>query len=486
MAQKESIPVKKYETVIGLEVHLQLNTNTKIFCGCATHFGNEPNTQTCPVCLGLPGSLPVLNEIVLVDGIKIGLALNCTINNFVKFDRKNYYYPDLPKAYQISQYDFPIAKDGFLLVETGGEKKKIGIIRAHIEEDAGKLIHNPETKISLVDYNRTGEPLVEIVSAPDIRSPQEAYDYLTTLKLLMEYLDVSDCDMEKGSLRCDANVSIREIGATAFGTKTELKNLNSFKAVKSSLEYEVARQIEATAAGERIIQETRLWDDEKQMTFSMRSKEQAHDYRYFPEPDLVPFVVEKEDVEKVRKELPEFPQDKLARFVTEYQLSSYDANVLVQDKALAHFFEDCLKKFNSPKKISNWVTGALKQELNVRKIDIKQANISAERLAALIQKVEDGVISNLVGKDVLKAMIDTEKSCDAIISEKGLTQVSDDETLNKVVDEVLAENPKIVEQIKSGKESAAGFLVGQCMKKTQGKANPKKINDLIKRRTGNV
>jgi aspartyl-tRNA(Asn)/glutamyl-tRNA(Gln) amidotransferase subunit B len=478
--------MKSYETVIGLEVHLQLDTNTKIFCGCSTTFGNEPNTQTCPVCLGLPGSLPVLNERVLQDGIKIGLALNCEINNFVKFDRKNYYYPDLPKAYQISQYDFPIAKNGFLVVESEGQTKKIGITRAHMEEDAGKLIHSPETKTTLVDYNRTGVPLVEIVSEPDIRSPQEAYDYLTNLKLLMKYLEVSDCDMEKGSLRCDANISIRETGNPTFGTKTELKNLNSFKAVKNAIEYEVNRQIKATEAGERIIQETRLWDDEKQITVSMRSKEEAHDYRYFPEPDLVPFMVEKEDVEKVRQGLPEFPQDKLIRFVNNYQLSNYDAGVLVQDKAMAIFFEECIKKLNAPKKISNWITSVLKQELNTRKIDISQAKVSAEGLTELIKKVEDGILSNLVGKDVLKMMLDTGKTCDAIIQEKGLTQVSDDDTLNKIIDEVLKENSKIVEQIKSGKESAAGFLVGQCMKKTQGKANPKKINELIKERISHV
>lgn len=478
--------MKNYETVIGLEVHLQLSTHTKIFCGCSTKFGNEPNTQTCPVCLGLPGSLPVLNEHVLQDAMKIGLSLNCEINNFVKFDRKNYYYPDLPKAYQISQYDFPIAKNGFLKVEVNGQAKKIGIIRAHMEEDAGKLIHSPETKTTLVDYNRTGVPLVEIVSAPDIRSSQEAYDYLTSLKLLMQYLDVSDCDMEKGSLRCDANVSIRETGSDQFGTKAELKNLNSFKAVKSAIDYEVTRQIKAIEAGERIIQETRLWNDEKQMTVSMRSKEEAHDYRYFPEPDLVPFMIEQTDVEKVRQGLPEFPQDKLSRFINDYQLSSYDAGVLVQDKTLASFFEACLKKFNAPKKVSNWITSILKQELNTRKIEIDSAKVSAEGLAELIQKVEDGTISNLAAKDILKAMMDTGKTCNALIQEKGLTQVSDDDTLIKIVDEVLAENPKIIEQIKSGKDTASGFLVGQCMKKTQGKANPKKIGELIKRRMANA
>ncbi|MDD3374948.1 MAG: Asp-tRNA(Asn)/Glu-tRNA(Gln) amidotransferase subunit GatB [Candidatus Omnitrophica bacterium] len=474
--------MKQYETVIGLEVHLQLNTKTKIFCGCSTEFGKNPNSQTCPICLGLPGTLPVLNKKVLEYAMKIGLALNCEINSLVKFDRKNYYYPDLPKAYQISQYDFPIAHTGYLNVKTGNEIKKIGITRAHMEEDAGKLIHDPKIKSSLVDYNRTGTPLVEIVSEPDMRSAQEAYNYLTTLKLCLQYLDVSDCDMEKGSLRCDANVSIREKGQTELGTKTELKNLNSFKAVKSSLEFEVARQIKLVESGERIIQETRLWDEHKQITVSMRSKEEAHDYRYFPEPDLVPFMVEKEEVEKTKKNLPESPSKKQNRFIANYELSDYDANVLVQDKEIADFFEECTKKYNSPKKVCNWVTGALKQELNTRKIDLLKAKLSSDDLIALIDKVETGVLSNLAGKDVLKIKFDTGKTIDQIINDHGFAQVSDDETLEKVIKEVIDENPSIIEQIKSGKESAVGFLVGQSMKKTQGKANPKKIGEMIKRR----
>jgi len=478
--------MKNYETVIGLEVHLQLSTKTKIFCGCSTQFGQDPNSQTCPVCLGLPGSLPVLNEHVLASGMKIGLALNCEINSLVKFDRKNYYYPDLPKAYQISQYDFPIAKNGFLNVETNGQTKRIGIVRAHMEEDAGKLIHSPETKSSLVDYNRTGVPLIEIVSAPDMRSAQEAYDYLTTLKLLLSYLDVSDCDMEKGSLRCDANISIREQGVKELGTKTELKNLNSFKAVKNALDYEVSRQIKTLEAGERIIQETRLWNEEKQMTFSMRSKEEAHDYRYFPEPDLVPFMIDASVVEKTRKTLPELPPEKINRFINDYKLSAYDAGVLVKDKELTFFFEACVKEFNNPKKITNWMAGILKQELNARKISISEAKLSIAHFIELIKKVEDGTLNNLVGKDVLVLMLDTGKSSSAIIQEKGLTQVSDDDTLNKIIDQVLAENVALVQEIKSGKESATGFLIGQCMKKTQGKANPKKIGELIKGRIQNV
>ena len=475
-----------YETVIGLEVHLQLNTRTKIFCGCSTQFGREPNSQTCPVCLGLPGTLPVLNEQVLLSGMKIGLALNCTINDLVKFDRKNYYYPDLPKAYQISQYDFPIAKNGFLNVETGGQVKKIGIVRAHMKEDAGKLIHSPETKSSLVDYNRTGVPLVEIVSAPDLRSAQEAYDYLVTLKLLLSYLDVSDCDMEKGSLRCDANVSIRLQGVKELGTKTELKNLNSFRAVKNALDHEVERQIKTLEAGERIVQETRLWNEEKQITLSMRSKEEAHDYRYFPEPDLVPFLIDETMVAKAHQALPEFPSEKINRFMDTYKLPAYDAKTLSQDRALADFFEACAGQFPQPKKIANWVTSILKQELNTRRLAVDHVGLSAKNFTDLIQKVEDGTISNLAGKDVLTQMLDTGKDSATIIREQGLTQVSDDTTLNALIDEVLKDHAAIVAEIRSGKEGAIGFLVGQCMKKTQGKANPKKINDLIKGRIRNA
>jgi aspartyl-tRNA(Asn)/glutamyl-tRNA(Gln) amidotransferase subunit B len=486
LASKEGEFMIAYETVIGLEVHLQLNTKTKIFCSCANLFGKEANTLTCPVCLGLPGSLPVLNKDVLLSGIKIGLALNCEINAIVKFDRKNYYYPDLPKAYQISQYDFPIAKNGFLDIKTEQGVKRIGITRAHLEEDAGKLIHDTASKSSLVDYNRTGTPLVEIVSEPDMRSSQEAYDYLTGLKLLMQYLDVSDCDMEKGSLRCDANVSIRPVGEKEFGTKTELKNLNSFKAVKAAIEVEVSRQKACLEAGERIIQETRLWNDEKQTTVSMRSKEEAHDYRYFPEPDLVPFVTKSEDVAQAKADLPEFPSEKQDRFIVQYSLSAYDAGVLVQDKFMADFFEQCAKQSNEFKKICNWVTGPLKQEMNDRKISLGVMKLSADHLIALIKQVEQGVLSHLAAKDVLTKMIDTKKSPEAIIEEHGLSQVSDEGLLDKVIVDVIKENSTVVDQIRSGKESAIGFLVGQCMKKTQGKANPKKINEMIKGRIFNA
>jgi len=474
--------MSQFETVIGLEVHLQLATRTKIFCSCANQFGSAPNTNVCPVCLGLPGTLPVLNHQALLSGIKVGLALNAEINSFIKFDRKNYYYPDLPKGYQISQFDFPVAKKGFLLIKSGGQEKRIGITRAHLEEDAGKLIHDNSGNCSLVDFNRTGTPLIEIVTEPDLRSPQEAYDYLHTLKLTLQYLGVSDCDMEKGSLRCDANVSIRPVGQAAFGTKTELKNMNSFRAVKTALEYEVKRHEQVILAGGKVIQETLLWNDEKNTTITMRSKEQAHDYRYFPDPDLVPFTIDSMVIDGVRAELPELPQAKFLRFLSQHGLSEYDANILVADPGMADYFEAALKEYPHAKKIANWLGGPILMELNNRKKFISELKLSPKDLVALIAKVEEGVVSNLIGKEVLTAMLDENKSADAVINEKGLAQVSDDSALIVIIDEVIAQNSTVVEQIKSGKPAAAGFLVGQAMKKSGGKANPKKLNELITRR----
>lgn len=478
--------MSEFETVIGLEVHLQLNTKTKIFCGCANVYGSAPNTNVCPVCLGLPGTLPVLNHQALLSGIKVGLALNAQINPFIKFDRKNYYYPDLPKGYQISQFDFPVAKDGFLMVMSSGEDKRIGIKRAHLEEDAGKLVHENTAGCSLVDYNRTGTPLIEIVTEPDLRSPQEAYDYLNTLKLTLQYLGVSDCDMEKGSLRCDANVSIRPKGQAALGTKTELKNMNSFRAVKVALEYEIVRHTQVITSGGKIVQETLLWNDEKGVTIAMRSKEQAHDYRYFPDPDLVPFTIDYKIIDQQKAELPELPRAKAARFITTYALSEYDANILVADKSIADFYEAAVKVYAQPKKVANWMTGAVLKEVNERKNGIDGLRLTPQALVELIEKVENGTVSNLVGKDVLTAMLNEGKSAAAIISERGLAQVSDDSALLPIVDEVLAANPAIVEQIKSGKPNAIGFLVGQVMKKSGGKANPKRLNELISGRLANV
>ena len=478
--------MSQFETVIGLEVHLQLSTKTKIFCSCANQYGCAPNTNVCPVCLGLPGTLPVLNHQALLYGIKVGLALNAEINSFIKFDRKNYYYPDLPKGYQISQFDFPVAKKGYLNIKSSGQEKRIGITRAHLEEDAGKLVHDNSGSCSLADFNRTGTPLIEIVTEPDLRSPLEAYDYLNTLKLTLQYLGISDCDMEKGSLRCDANVSIRPMGQTTLGTKTELKNMNSFRAVKVALEYEVRRHEQVITAGGKIVQETLLWDDEKAMTITMRSKEQAHDYRYFPDPDLVPFTIDYKIIDGVRAELPEPPQAKFMRFLSQYGLSDYDAHILVADPGMADFFEASLKEYPQAKKIANWLGGPVLMELNNRKLSISELKLAPKDLVSLIAKVEENVISNLVGKEVLTFMLDEGKSADEIIKEKGLAQVSDDSSLLIIIDEVIAQNPTVVEQIKSGKPNAAGFLVGQAMKKSGGKANPKKLNELITRRITGV
>ncbi len=474
----------QFETVIGLEVHVQLSTQTKMFCGCRNVFGSPPNTNVCPVCMGLPGSLPVVNRQALNYAVRIGLALNCQINRYIKFDRKNYYYPDCPKNYQISQFDKPICFGGHIHIPAGrGETKTIGITRAHLEEDAGKLIHADDG--SLVDYNRTGTPLLEIVSEPDMRSPQEAYDYLQNLKLVISYLNVSDCDMEKGSLRCDANVSIRPPGTTELGTKTELKNMNSFKAVRAALEYEINRQQSVVLAGKEVVQETRLWDEDKLRTAAMRSKEEAHDYRYFPEPDLVPFTLADKDIEEARQALPELPESKLARFLQDYQLSDYDAGILIQDICMADFFEECAKLYKDYKKICNWLNGSVQQAINDRKTTITELGLTPQNLVGLIGKVDDGTISNLVGKDVLLKMLDTGKDAAAIIDAEGLAQVSDEGELGGIIDALIKENPQVVEQIKSGQQKAIGFLVGQAMKKSQGKANPKLVNDMITRRLSN-
>ena len=478
--------MSQFETVIGLEVHLQLSTRSKIFCSCANQYGCRPNTNVCPVCLGLPGTLPVLNHQALLYAIKAGLALNAQINSFIKFDRKNYYYPDLPKGYQISQYDFPVAKKGFLTIKSQSKEKRIGITRAHLEEDAGKLMHDNTAGCSLVDFNRTGTPLLEIVTEPDMRSPQEAYDYLNTLKLTLQYLGISDCDMEKGSLRCDANVSIRPIGQTTLGTKTELKNMNSFRAVKLALEYEVRRHQQTIAAGGKIVQETLLWNDEKAMTMTMRSKEQAHDYRYFPDPDLVPFTIDQKVIDDVRAQLPELPQAKFLRFLSQYGLSEYDANMLVADRGMADFFEAAVKEYPEAKRIANWMAGPVLKELNERHMSIQELKLTPHDLVVLIAKVEEGVVSNLAGKDVLTAMLDGGRGAEETIREKGLAQVSDDSALLVIIDEVIAQNAAVVDQIKSGKPNAIGFLVGQAMKKSMGKANPKKLNELIARRIADV
>jgi aspartyl-tRNA(Asn)/glutamyl-tRNA(Gln) amidotransferase subunit B len=471
-----------YEAVIGLEVHLHLKTKTKAFCGCSTEFGNQPNSQVCPVCLGFPGSLPVLNKVALDYAIKVGIALNCTIQEYTKFDRKNYFYPDLPKNYQISQYDLPLSKNGFLDIEIDAKVKRIGIRRAHLEEDAGKLIHQEQT--SLIDYNRAGIPLLEIVSEPDINSPQEAYEYLVQLKSILEYLGVSDCDMEKGSLRCDANISLRKNGEKELGVKSELKNMNSFKGVRDALSFEIERQTSLLERGEKVVQETRLWDAESLQTITMRTKEEAQDYRYFPEPDLPPFIIQEEKIKALRKEIPELPKEKLARFVKDYGLSEYDARILIISKKDADYAQNCLEKYpgKDKKQVANWLIGPLLSEANARNLCIADLNLSFGYLLELIQLVENETISNLTAKIVLKEMLDKGLSASEIVKRDNLAQISDLSSLENAADEIIKNNPKSVQDFKAGKANALMFLVGQVMKKTQGKANPKLVQDILKRR----
>ncbi|MFA4854461.1 MAG: Asp-tRNA(Asn)/Glu-tRNA(Gln) amidotransferase subunit GatB [Candidatus Omnitrophota bacterium] len=476
----------KYQTVIGLEVHLQLKTKTKAFCGCSTDFGKTPNSSVCPVCLGFPGSLPVYNKEALSYAIKVALALGCRIEEHTKFDRKNYFYPDLPKNYQISQFDLPLSKNGFLNIIAGDKLKRIGITRVHLEEDAGKLIH--ETDASLVDFNRAGIPLLEIVSEPDLNSSQEAFDYLTGLKSIIEYLDVSDCDMEKGSLRCDANISLRLQGAKELGVKTELKNMNSFKGVKDALNSEVARQSELLETGQALEQETRLWDAQKNMTVSMRTKEGAKDYRYFPDPDLTVFIIGQEMISHIKDQLPELPGEKMRRFMREYSLSEYDAGILVSSKKDAEFAEECLKKYpgEDKKNIVNWLIGPLLSEANARNVNLHQTGIDIDKLIELIGFVQRQEISHLVAKSVLAQMLDSGKSAQVIIKEKNLLQISDTAELKQLIAAVIEENAKSVNDLKSGKSNALMFLVGQVMKKSSGKANPKVVQELIKRRIDNA
>ncbi|MCG2714028.1 MAG: Asp-tRNA(Asn)/Glu-tRNA(Gln) amidotransferase subunit GatB [Candidatus Omnitrophica bacterium] len=472
----------KYQTVIGLEVHLQLKTKTKAFCGCAIDFGKTPNSSCCPVCLGFPGTLPVYNKQALNSAIKVALALDCQIQEHTKFDRKNYFYPDLPKNYQISQFDLPLSKNGFLNITTGQNSKRIGITRVHLEEDAGKLIH--EANISLVDFNRTGIPLLEIVSEPEISSPQEAFDYLTSLKSIIEYLDVSDCDMEKGSLRCDANISLRPEGVKELGIKTELKNMNSFKGVKDALTFEVIRQTELLVNRSAMLQETRLWDAEKGMTISMRSKEGAKDYRYFPDPDLAAFIIDQGQINNIKESLPELPQDKLKRFMMDYSLSEYDARILVSSKKDSEFAEECLKQYpeKDKKHIVNWLIGPLMSEAHAKKINLHETGVVILELINLIGFVAREEISHLSAKSVLSQMLDSKKSALELINENNLLQISATCELEQIILTVIRENTKPANDFKAGKTNALMYLVGQVMKKSAGKANPKTVQELIRRR----
>jgi aspartyl-tRNA(Asn)/glutamyl-tRNA(Gln) amidotransferase subunit B len=471
----------EFETIIGLEVHAQMLTDTKIFCNCSTKFGGAPNSHTCPVCLGMPGVLPVLNKKVVEYAMMMALATNCTINPSNSFARKNYFYPDLPKGYQISQYAYPLAEHGYVWIDTNGKQKKIGITRIHMEEDAGKLIHDENNPFSYVDLNRTGVPLIEIVGEPDIRSPEEAAEYLKRLHEILVYLEICDGNMEEGSFRCDANVSIRPVGQKEFGTRTELKNMNSFRNVQRALEYEVKRQQYRVENGEAIIQETRLWDDAQGATNSMRSKEEAHDYRYFPDPDLVKVVVDEEWIAKIRESLPELPVAKRERFIREYQIPAYDAGVLTADKALALYYEDVVRLCGKPKQASNWVMGDVLRFLNEEKRDIRQCPISARSLADMINLIEEGTISGKMAKDIVEDMYHTGKPPQDIIREKGLVQITDEGELTGTIKAIIDAHPAQLSDYRGGREKLFGFFVGQVMKSTQGKANPQLVNNLLKK-----
>jgi aspartyl-tRNA(Asn)/glutamyl-tRNA(Gln) amidotransferase subunit B len=471
-----------YETVIGLEVHAQLLTQTKMFCGCGTTFGLSANSQTCPICLGMPGTLPVINQKAVEMAVRAGLALNCTIRAENRFARKNYFYPDLPKGYQISQYEAPICEHGWVGTTTGGIAKRIRIRRAHLEEDAGKNLHDGKGAGSRVDLNRAGTPLLEIVTEPDMRSSDEVVVYLKTLRDMLVYLDVCDGNMEQGSLRCEPNVSLRPIGQQAFGTKVELKNINSFKFVKDALEYEMNRQAKVLREGGTIHQETRLWDVDRGETAVMRSKEEAHDYRYFPDPDLVPLTMTSERIEAVRATLPELAAVKQRRFVTEYGLPEYDAAVLTASRDLADYFEACVTLFAQPKTVSNWVMGELLHELNNAGTAVSDSPVSAERLVSLLKLVDSGTISLKVAREIFPEVYGSGKGPEQIVQEKGLTQVSDQEALEKIIDEVMTKNPTQVAQYRAGKEQVLGFFVGQVMKASGEKANPGKAHELLKRK----
>jgi aspartyl-tRNA(Asn)/glutamyl-tRNA(Gln) amidotransferase subunit B len=477
----------KYEPVIGLEVHVQLATHSKIFCRCPTGFGAEPNTNVCPVCLGLPGALPVLNRAAVEMAMKAAMALDCEVRAFSRFARKNYFYPDLPKGYQISQYDQPVAEHGNIEVTLDGAAKRIGVTRVHLEDDAGKSLHEgfrDSDRYTYVDLNRTGTPLIEIVSEPDMRSSDEAYAYLTELKLRLQYVGVSTCDMEKGHLRCDANVSVRPRGQERLGTKAEVKNLNSFRFLKAALDYEIARQIALIEAGGKVEQETRLYDPDAGETVGMRSKEHAHDYRYFPEPDLVPLQISDSWRSRVRSEMPELPGARRARFVTGYGLREYDAQVLTATRELSEYFEKAAEASGDPRAAANWVMGDLAAALKEAGKEIAESPVSAAQLGELLALISKGEISGKIAKDVFAKMFASGESARQIIEREGLKQISDTGALAKIVDEVLANNPKQVEQYKSGKTTVLGFFVGQVMKASRGQANPATVNQLLKEKLG--
>lgn len=471
---------KEYETVIGLEVHVELATKTKIFCGCSTAFGGAPNTHTCPVCAGMPGSLPVLNKQVVEYAMAVGLATNCSITRYGKFDRKNYFYPDNPQNYQISQLYLPICRDGGVEIETSAGKKTIGIHEIHMEEDAGKLIHDEWGDCSFVDYNRSGVPLIEIVSEPDMRSAQEVISYLEKLRMIIQYLGASDCKLNEGSMRADVNLSVREIGAKQFGTRTEMKNLNSFKAIARAIENEKNRQIDLLEEGKKVVQETRRWDDVKEYSYAMRSKEDAQDYRYFPEPDLVPLVISDEWIAEIKARQPEFRTEKMARYKQEYGLPDYDAEIITGSKYLADFFEATTELCQKPKKVSNWLMGETMRLLKEREMEPEEIRFSPANLAKLIALTEEGSINSTVAKEVFEKIFDEDIDPDSYVKEHGLKTVNDEGELRGAIEQVIKDNPKSVEDYRNGKEKAIGFLVGQTMKAMKGKANPGMVNQILK------
>ncbi|MWC30691.1 Asp-tRNA(Asn)/Glu-tRNA(Gln) amidotransferase subunit GatB [Paenibacillus sp. MMS18-CY102] len=468
-----------YETVVGLEVHVELHTNSKIFCGCSTAFGAPPNTHTCPICLGHPGVLPVLNRQAVEYAMKASMALNCQVADVSKFDRKNYFYPDSPKAYQISQYDQPIGEHGWIDIEVNGETKRIGITRVHLEEDAGKLTHVDGGYASLVDFNRVGTPLIEIVSEPDIRTPEEAKAYLEKIRAIMLYCDVSDVKMEEGSMRCDANISLRPYGQEQFGIRAELKNMNTFRGVQRGLEYEQWRQADILNSGGTVVQETRRWDEAQGKTISMRGKEEAHDYRYFPDPDLVRLNIDAEWKERVRASIPELPDARKARYVAEFELPSYDAEVLTSSIKMANFFEESLQYTKDAKSVSNWIMGDLLGYLNSNNLEFDQIKLTAQGLGEMIGLLGAGTINSKIAKTVFKSMLESGKLPQQIVEEQGLVQISDEGAIKAIVEQIVEANPQSVADYKAGKEKAVGFLVGQVMKASKGKANPALANKLL-------
>ncbi len=470
-----------FETIIGLEIHAELKTKTKIFCNCSTKFGSEPNENTCPVCLGMPGTLPVMNEEVIRLASKAGTAVNCTINKLNKMDRKNYFYPDLPKAYQISQFDLPICSGGYIDINSNGEVKRINLNRIHVEEDAGKLVHVEYEPYTLIDYNRVGVPLVEIVTEPDLRSVDDAVNFLKTLKEILEYADISDCRMEQGSLRCDANISLREVGSNKLNTRVEIKNLNSFKELQKALEKEEKRQRELYTFGQeyKIVQETRRWDSAKGKTVPMRSKEEAHDYRYFPEPDVIPIVIKDEIIEEVIKDIPELPKAKRQRFIETYKLGEKEVEILVGDKSLSMYYEELILKGSDVKVACNWVLSEILRVINENKITVDEFSIKPDRMHGLLKFVESGKINNTAAKEVFEEMLNSDKMPEDLIKEKGLMQTSSVDDIKPIVEDILKQNSKAVEEYKNGKTQAKGFLVGMVVKATQKKANPKVINEIL-------